>query len=107
MRDAEVVKPLRQITLRNPGTVTVQDRIDKQTVIRSWTADRTTPAKQKRFGPFPLIVPQSVTLTPMLSSYGETSLTHIASLMTRPRTKRMEQVVGFSCRAQVDKIANL
>jgi hypothetical protein len=58
---AEVAKPFWQITPRNPGAITVQDCIDKQTVIHSWTADRTTPARQKLFDPFPLIVSQSVT----------------------------------------------
>jgi len=43
---AEVAKPFRQVTPRSPGAETVQDRIDKQTVIHSWTADRTTPARQ-------------------------------------------------------------
>ncbi len=43
MHDAEVAKSFRQVTPRNPGPVTVEHRLDKQTVVHGGTPDRTAP----------------------------------------------------------------
>ncbi|GBQ48981.1 hypothetical protein AA15973_1631 [Komagataeibacter sucrofermentans DSM 15973] len=55
-----VTEPSRQLTPRNAGTVTIQNRFQKQTVIGSRSADMTFMTREKIFYPFPLAVTQAI-----------------------------------------------
>jgi hypothetical protein len=60
MHHAEVRKPLRQIAPSNPGTIAVEHRLHKQTVILSRPPNRTFTPRKQTFYPLPLIVPQCI-----------------------------------------------
>ena len=57
MHHTEIAKAFRQIPPRYPGSIAIQHRLNKQSIIAGRTSYRTLPPWQHPFDPLPLIVP--------------------------------------------------
>ena len=62
VHDLPVAETGREITPWYPRSISVKNRIDKQSVVRCSAADMTFTARQEILDPFPLVVSQSKAL---------------------------------------------
>jgi len=60
MHHTEVAESLGKVAPRNPGTIAIENSLDKQTVVLRRTPNHADTSRQQILHPIPLIVPQPV-----------------------------------------------
>jgi len=57
MHHAKIAETFRQFASWNSGSIAIENRLNEQSIVPSWTSYRTLPSRQHTFDPLPLIVP--------------------------------------------------